>query len=152
MGSFSLFLTFRIDSDDIRLCLRSIGDNNSFLRGTRDPIDRVIQYLEHFFDPEKYESEFSLSISYGDEGARLSHDHNRQYHYVHQSLTLWREITHDMFRLWVFAEEDLMDKDNKYRLTNTGQVKKLISGSYSLIGIESSSGCSKDWKSNAFSS
>ena len=40
-------------------------------------------------------------------GARLTHDHRRQYGYVQQSLTLWREVANDMFRLWCLAEEDL---------------------------------------------
>ena len=35
---------------------------------------------------------FSLAISGGVEGARLTHDHSRQYYYVLQSLTLWREV------------------------------------------------------------
>ena len=39
-------------------------------------------------------------------GARLTHDHRRQYGYVQQSLTLWREVANDMFRLWCLAEED----------------------------------------------
>lgn len=38
-------------------------------------------------------------------GARLTHNHERQYHYVLQSLTLWREISTDMFKLWCLAEE-----------------------------------------------
>jgi hypothetical protein len=82
----------------------------------------MIGYLVKFFDAEKPEDDNDLSISYGSAGARLSHDHSRQYHFVHQSLTLWREITNDMFRLWILAEEDLMGEDNRYRLTNTGQV------------------------------
>jgi hypothetical protein len=52
---------------------------------------------------------------------RLTHDHSRQYSYVIQSLTLWREILHDMFRLWVLAEQDLLSTNTTYRLLNTGQ-------------------------------
>lgn len=33
-------------------------------------------------------------------GARLTHGHERQYQYVLQTLTLWREISNDMFKLW----------------------------------------------------
>ncbi len=54
-------------------------------------------------------------------GARLSHDHSRQYNYVLQTLTLWREIMKDMFRLWILAEDDLLSAANRYRLMNTGQ-------------------------------
>ena len=38
----------------------------------------------------------SLAISGGMGGARLTHSHERQYHYVLQSLTLWREISHEV--------------------------------------------------------
>jgi hypothetical protein len=38
-------------------------------------------------------------------GARLSHGHNQQFQYALQSLTLWREIQTDMFKLWCLAEE-----------------------------------------------
>jgi hypothetical protein len=45
----------------------------------------------------------------------------KQYNYVLQSLTLWREIQYDMFRLWYLAETDLLDPENDYNLMNTGQ-------------------------------
>lgn len=32
-------------------------------------------------------------------GARLTHSHERQYNYVLQSLTLWREISHEVGRV-----------------------------------------------------
>ena len=63
----------------------------------------------------------SLAISNGEGGARLSHSHARQYGFVLQSLTLWREIANDMFRLWCLAEEDLLRKDNGYEQRDTGQ-------------------------------
>lgn len=55
------------------------------------------------------------------DGARLTHSHDRQYSYVLQSLTLWREIAQDMFRLWTLAEEDLLDPSTPYALKDTGQ-------------------------------
>lgn len=54
-------------------------------------------------------------------GARLSHSHERQYAYVLQSLSLWREISTDMFRLWYLAELDLLSSTCRYRLCDTGQ-------------------------------
>ena len=39
------------------------------------------------------------------QGARLSHGHSQQFQYALQSLTLWREIQNDMFKLWCLAEE-----------------------------------------------
>lgn len=58
----------------------------------------MIKYFLHYFAPESAEPGFSLAISGGREGARLTHSHSRQYSYVLQSLTLWREISTDMFR------------------------------------------------------
>ncbi|KAI9090158.1 hypothetical protein DFS34DRAFT_637830 [Phlyctochytrium arcticum] len=105
----------------IRQCLYSIGDNHAFLRVNRDPCDKMIAYLQQFFDANKEETGFSLAIRSGKGGARLSHDHNKQYQYVLQSLTLWREIMHDMFMLWTLAEQDLLSPNNPYRLRDTGQ-------------------------------
>jgi hypothetical protein len=82
----------------------------------------MIWYLKHYFSPREVDDRaFSLAISVGSGGARLSHPHERQYAYVLQSLTLWREVTHDMFRLWYLAEEDLLREGNWYRLADTGQ-------------------------------
>jgi hypothetical protein len=44
-----------------------------------------------------------------------------QYHFVLQSLTLWRDIAHDMFKLWMMCEGDLLDASNPYEQVNTGQ-------------------------------
>ncbi|KAJ3119330.1 hypothetical protein HK100_000366 [Physocladia obscura] len=96
----------KLSADAIKQCLYSIGDNHAFLRTNR---------------PDKADGQFSLSIQAGRGGARLSHDHKKQYNYVLQSLTLWREIMHDMFMLWGLAENDLLSDSNPYRLRDTGQ-------------------------------
>ena len=44
-----------------------------------------------------------------------------QYHFVLQSLTLWRDIAHDMFKLWMMCEGDLLDASNPYEQVDTGQ-------------------------------
>eukprot|EP00736_Rhodelphis_marinus_P004361 Rmarinus@m.581 len=106
---------------DVERCVYSIGDNHSYLRQSRDPCLKMIQYLMQNFSPDKVEDGFSLAISEGTDGARLSHSHERQYHYVMQSLSLWSEITHEMFKLWYLAEMDLLAGDSPYRLTDTGQ-------------------------------
>ena len=111
----------QLTEDDILLCLYSISDNNSYLFFNRDPIDRMLAYMDRYFDPDSAEEGFSLAISGGVGGARLSHNHRRQYQYARQSLTLWREIMHDMYRLWYLAEEDLLSGGNGYRLLDTGQ-------------------------------
>lgn len=112
----------RLPAESLLQCLYSISDNNSFLLFNRDPVDRMIAYLQHYFQPDRVEDGFSLGISGGHNGARLTHNHQRQYNYALQSLTLWREISHDMFKLWCLAESDLLSESNSYRLTNTGQV------------------------------
>ncbi|KAJ6451499.1 hypothetical protein C8R47DRAFT_1170128 [Mycena vitilis] len=111
-----------LTQDDVRLCLYSIGDNHAFLRTNRDPCERMISYLkEHFHPTEAKDPKASLAIRSGKNGARLSHDHDKQYAYVIQSLTLWREILHDMFHLWSLAESDLLSENVPYRLRDTGQ-------------------------------
>ena len=97
-------------------CLYSIGDNNSYLHFNRDPVDRVIAMLTQHFRPDEIEEGLSLAISGGVGGARLSHNHQRQYTFVLQSLTLWREISHDMFKLWYLAEQDILAENNRYTL------------------------------------
>ena len=97
------------------------SDNNSFLNSNRVPIDKIIAYLQDFFEPSKIEKDYSLSIVSGQDGARLSHSHERQFYFALQSLTLWRDIIDDMFRLWAMAEEDLLSESVTYSLQDTGQ-------------------------------
>ncbi|GBG30983.1 UPF0652 protein, partial [Hondaea fermentalgiana] len=111
-----------ITADEIKRCLYSIGDNSSYLNSNCKPIDYIITLLKENFGGENVgSSKWSLAIYGGDSGSRLTHTHERQYHYVLQSLTLWREIVHDMFRLWSVAESDLLDAESPYKLRNTGQ-------------------------------
>ncbi|CCM00435.1 uncharacterized protein FIBRA_02467 [Fibroporia radiculosa] len=108
--------------EQIRQCLYSIGDNHAFLRVNRDPCDKMISYLKQYFHPtQAKDSKNSLAIKNGKGGARLTHDHSKQYAYVIQSLTLWREVLHDMFQLWTLAEQDLLSENVPYRLRDTGQ-------------------------------
>jgi hypothetical protein len=111
-----------LSQENVRQCLYSIGDNHAFLRVNRDPCEKMIAYLKEYFHPTHAEDSLSnLSIRMGRGGARLSHDHSKQYAYVLQSLTLWREILHDMFHLWSLAEQDLLSENISYRLRDTGQ-------------------------------
>ncbi|KAF9425154.1 hypothetical protein BGZ94_007794 [Podila epigama] len=105
--------------DEIKTCLYSIGDNHSFLRTNRDPCDKMLRYLTMFFQPNTIEEGFSLAIQSGRQGARLTHNHETQYWYINQTLNLWREIAHEMFYLWMLADQDMLDND--YRLRDTGQ-------------------------------
>ena len=117
----SRYASGQLSKDDILHCLYSISDNNAFLRFNRDPVDKMIAMLNEFFDPQVQEKGFSLGISLGMNGARLSHNHQRQFTYVSQTLMLWREIANDTFKLWYLAESDLLCERNRYGLTNTGQ-------------------------------
>ena len=84
-----------LSQENIKQCLYSIGDNHAFLRANRDPCESMIGYLKQYFHPtQAKDTNSSLAIRNGKGGARLSHDHSRQYAYVLQSLTLWREILH----------------------------------------------------------
>ncbi|KAF1332529.1 Rxlr effector candidate protein, partial [Globisporangium splendens] len=109
-----------LSADDIRLCLASIADSQSYLVSNRSPIVRMIEYLQEFFQPDKIDPKFSLEIRAGKNGARLSHSHASQYEYVLQSLLLWKNITTSMLRLWWAVEEDLLS-GGMYRLRDTGQ-------------------------------
>jgi hypothetical protein len=110
-----------LSEEDIHLCLYSICDNNSFLNSNRVPVDKIIEYLKKYFAPSNIQEGYSLSIVSGQDGARLSHSHERQYYFALQSLTLWRDIIDDMFRLWHMAEEDLLSDFVTYSLQDTGQ-------------------------------
>ena len=73
----------------------------------------MIEYLHTYFRPDYAEAGASLAISGGLAGARLTHNHERQFHYVLQSLTLWREISHDVsgtspINVCAVAERDLV--------------------------------------------
>ena len=119
------------EPDELRRCIYSIGDNHAYLYQARDPVDRVISLLLSHFGGEGGAGEGgageggagggSLAIELGREGARLTHSHARQHAFVLQTLTLWREIANDMFRLWHLAEQDLLDPSNPYEQRDTGQ-------------------------------
>ena len=47
-----------------------------------DCCDRMLQYLQKYFNPQKFEKGYSLAISSGRNGARLSHSHETQYYYA----------------------------------------------------------------------
>merc|ERR1712216_577626 len=109
-----------LTEDEVEQCIYSLGDHSTYIRFNREPCDRLITLLREYFDPRNPGS-CSLAIEEGKEGSRLSHDHERQYTFVLQSMTLWREVLDNMFQLWHLAEEDLLDEEHAYVLTDTGQ-------------------------------
>ena len=104
--------------EDIRQVLYSIGDFNAYINMNRKPVMRMLERLEVFRQPE-IAQKYSIGIQYGRDGARLTHDHWRQWNYVQQSLTLWSIIQREMIRLWYIADSDLFD-GSQYRLASTG--------------------------------
>ena len=110
--------------DNVRRIISSLEDSLSFLRANRDPVDALIGYLMKYFDPNKEPKEFEFSLSLRRDAKprhHLNHDHKTQFTFVLQSLLLWREVMNDFFRLWIGAEEDLLNPRNGYQLANTGQ-------------------------------
>eukprot|EP01060_Flectonema_neradi_P009272 TRINITY_DN1661_c2_g1_i1.p2 TRINITY_DN1661_c2_g1~~TRINITY_DN1661_c2_g1_i1.p2 ORF type:complete len:455 (+),score=61.36 TRINITY_DN1661_c2_g1_i1:218-1582(+) len=101
--------------------IRSIDDCNCYLRDNCDTIVELLELLEEKFSPDNIEADLALSIAEGTDGSRLSHDHAQQYQYVLQSLTLWKNITANMYKLWLTMETDLLDSECDYTLSNTGQ-------------------------------
>lgn len=107
-------------AEEIRQVLYLIGDLNSHVNLNRAPLERMIERLA-FFKDKKDLSEYSLGIRVGRDGARLSHDHGKQYDYVLLSLTLWSIVQREMIQLWSLADDDLLSDSAQYRLTETGQ-------------------------------
>jgi len=70
-----------------------VSDNNAYLRFNRDPVDKMITHLREYFDPKTPEPGFSLGITVGMGGARLSHNHERQYAYVMQVRSIQKFFT-----------------------------------------------------------
>jgi hypothetical protein len=116
----SAYVASGFTSADLNLVLESLSDSNSYILANRHPVDMMIGYLKKYFRPDRKEEGFSLSIRSGKEGSYLTHSHDTQYKFVLQSLELWREIQHEMFRLWICSDADLLGKSS-YRLMDTGQ-------------------------------
>jgi hypothetical protein len=60
------YASSRLSKDDIRLCLYSISDNNSFLNSNRKPITDCIELLKEHFHPNRLEEGYSLGINEGE--------------------------------------------------------------------------------------
>ncbi|ODV96008.1 hypothetical protein PACTADRAFT_49430 [Pachysolen tannophilus NRRL Y-2460] len=107
--------------EEIKQVLYSIGDFNAYTNSNRKPILRMLTKLEKFpAESVKSGKSYNLGIMFGIKGSRLTHDHSKQYHYVHQSLQLWSLIMREMIHLWYLADDDLLS-ESKYSLQSTGQ-------------------------------
>lgn len=118
----------RLTHDEIKHCLYSIGDANTFLQENVEPVRSMMRLLRAHFNTGAMAAAggagggASLAIQTGRSGARLTHSHNEQYSYCYQSLTLWEAILKDFYQYWMLAEEDFLDVAvHPYRLRDTGQ-------------------------------
>ena len=68
--------------EEIRQVLYAVGDNHAYLRMNCEPVQRMRDMLHKYFDPRVVaDKDFSLAISNGRNGARLTHNHARQFQY-----------------------------------------------------------------------
>lgn len=109
-----------LNKDQIRTVLYSIGDYHNYTNKNRIPVINMSKKLDDFFENSGSDSKYSLGIRYGYNGARLTHNHEKQYLYVKQALGLWNHVMRDLIELWYIADDDLFDGSN-YRLADTGQ-------------------------------
>lgn len=112
---------------ELLLIVESLSDSNSYILANRHPVDMMIGYLKKYFNPNQKEKEFSLKIRSGMNGSCLTHNHSTQFKFVLQSLELWREIQHEMFRLWIGSDSDLLGNAS-YKLMDTGQGLQRMQG------------------------
>ncbi|GMM31708.1 hypothetical protein DAMA08_044530 [Martiniozyma asiatica (nom. inval.)] len=109
-----------LDKEQIRTVLYSIGDFHAYTNKNRIPVSNMISKLDHYFKDSGDSEKYSLGIRYGQNGARLTHNHEKQFLYVKQALQLWQHVMRDLIELWYLADDDLFNGGN-YRLTDTGQ-------------------------------
>jgi hypothetical protein len=53
----------------------------AYLRMNEEPVSRMRDMLHQYFTPDRVERDFSLAISTGRDGARLTHNHARQFQF-----------------------------------------------------------------------
>jgi hypothetical protein len=113
----------QLSKDEVERMLFSINDANAYLTFNADPVERLINLLKSYFDPNSSQQSTGgdLGIVVGKGGSRLTHKHAMQYKYVLQSLTLWTEMLRRMQKLWCLAESDMLNAKNPYSLRDTGQ-------------------------------
>ncbi|TID29994.1 hypothetical protein CANINC_001506 [Pichia inconspicua] len=109
-----------LNKEQIRTVLYSIGDYHNYTNKNRIPVNNMSKKLDELFANSGSDDRYSLGIKYGYKGARLTHNHEKQYLYVKQALALWSHVMRDLIELWYIADDDLFDGNN-YRLADTGQ-------------------------------
>ena len=108
--------------DEVEQCIRSLNDANDFANDNVESTIQLLGLLKKYFSPEsKPDDKYTLAITEGQSGSRLTHDHCRQFNFVLQSLSLWKNICRQMFALWTIAETDLLNPKVPYEFRSTGQ-------------------------------
>ncbi|EAN99756.1 putative Protein of unknown function (DUF2009) [Trypanosoma cruzi] len=107
--------------DEVEIAVRSLNDANHFANDNVDSTNQMLHLLKEFFSPDAPTDLTNLSIEEGENGSRLSHNHRRQYFFVLQSLSLWKNICRRMFSLWTIAEGDMLNPNEPYEFRYTGQ-------------------------------
>nr|CCC93031.1 conserved hypothetical protein [Trypanosoma congolense IL3000] len=107
--------------DEVEIAVRSLNDANNFANENVDSIIQLLDLLLKHFTPNNVMEATDLNIVEGEDGSRLTHSHRRQYYFVLQSLSLWKNICRSMFSLWTIAEEDMLNPNEPYELRFTGQ-------------------------------
>lgn len=78
--------------EEVKQVLYAVGDNHgtcflgvmlktAYLRLNYEPVTRMQNMLHQYFKPNSLERDFSLAISTGHNGARLTHNHARQFQF-----------------------------------------------------------------------
>lgn len=111
-----------VTAENIEIAIRSLNDANCFSNDNADSADKMMKLLQKYFSNCQPNSPtFDLTITEGLDGSRLTHEHTTQYNFVMQSLALWKNISSNMFRLWIIAENDLLNPEVPYEFRFTGQ-------------------------------
>ncbi|SCU70866.1 Protein of unknown function (DUF2009), putative [Trypanosoma equiperdum] len=107
--------------DEVEIAIRSLNDANQFANENVESTNELLNLLLQHFSPNNVTEATDLNIVEGEGGSRLTHNHRRQYFFVLQSLSLWKNICRRMFSLWTIAEEDMLNPNEPYEFRSTGQ-------------------------------
>jgi len=118
----------KLTKDGVEQIIFSLTDHHSHIRNSVYPIQSLQAYLNQYFKADGPTNDHDvLRIRVGLAGSRLSHDHNRQFKYVEQTLVFWKVILKNFYKLWSLAEHDLLS-ERGYTLRDTGQGLNRVQG------------------------
>ena len=110
------------DLEAVKQVIYALDDRNVGIAQNVTPVATMIALLKKHFAPSEggaVEPARSLAIDEGRGGSRLTHEHDKQYFFVLQSLTFWKHILTDIAHLWVIMEQDFLE--TSCPLQHTGQ-------------------------------